>query len=449
MAITVTKEPFNYSPAYNEQVFEFETNSNEANFRFYIEMKLEGDLMTAPIRLPKRPNSMKAILDVKEIVATYVKNEFLQNGGSARMKLNTSFLEYEIEIGEEYSGGWQYDDYEFNSNIASVFNGYTKLVSTLDHSFVVGDQIEVVQSDGGVLKPAVSGLHTVVEIPNSKQIVLNIPWVGSGIAIAGVASYADGRKTVVKNLASKTKTVFNGAYDVRDYQRNYDGADFATSPRRWSASVEGFRVLPNFDFRLNIFNWGLSAFNLNVTTDDGFVGVITNNGTASDQFFISDDMDMYSSNNRSKLILPTTKEITVKAGTLSREFKFLVNHTCPVDRLDLLFVDRFGSWMPFYFDKVNELLTESVKETIVNENLERETIGANERIGYLLRSGYLNEAELELFNILITSPEVKMKVGEHWEKVYLTTTTTQTARNRMKKSKEVNLYFSKDNRVNI
>ena len=92
---------------------------------------------------------------------------------------------------------WTYGDYQFNSS-AGPYNSYIKLTSTgfgnAIHSFRVGDYIRVAQSDGGTLKPMLQANFKVVEIINTKTIVIDIPFteVGSGIAVGGVCYPMDG-----------------------------------------------------------------------------------------------------------------------------------------------------------------------------------------------------------------------------------------------------------------
>ena len=92
---------------------------------------------------------------------------------------------------------WDYGDYQFNSS-AGPYNAYIKLTSTgfgnAVHSFRVGDYIRVAQSDGGSLKPMLQANFKVVEIVNTRTIVIDIPFtdVGSGIAVGGVCYPLDG-----------------------------------------------------------------------------------------------------------------------------------------------------------------------------------------------------------------------------------------------------------------
>lgn len=91
---------------------------------------------------------------------------------------------------------WVYGDYQFM--IGGQFNAYTVLTSSgfgnANHDFSIGDYINVNQTDGGALKPMLQGNFKVVDIRDSKSIVINIPFsqVGSGISIGGTVTPLNG-----------------------------------------------------------------------------------------------------------------------------------------------------------------------------------------------------------------------------------------------------------------
>ena len=92
---------------------------------------------------------------------------------------------------------WVYSDYQFNTG--GPFNAFVKLTTVgftnLQHpNYQVGDWISINQSDGGVTKPALQGQFKIVEIVNSRTIVINLPFtsVGSGPAISGTITPLNG-----------------------------------------------------------------------------------------------------------------------------------------------------------------------------------------------------------------------------------------------------------------
>ena len=92
---------------------------------------------------------------------------------------------------------WRYSDYQFHTG--TNFNAYTKLTTVgftnLQHpGYQVGDWININQTDGGALKPMLQGQFKIVEVPDTRTIVINIPFsqVGSGAVIGGTVYPLDG-----------------------------------------------------------------------------------------------------------------------------------------------------------------------------------------------------------------------------------------------------------------
>ena len=92
---------------------------------------------------------------------------------------------------------WVYGDYQFHTS-PGFYNAYVKLTSlgfgNAQHNFKVGDYIKVAQNDGGTLKPLLQANFKIVEIVNTRTIVIDIPFssIGSGAAVGGTCYPLDG-----------------------------------------------------------------------------------------------------------------------------------------------------------------------------------------------------------------------------------------------------------------
>lgn len=456
MAVSIFSQPLERNPAYNPSMFVIESDSEQPNFRFYIELlDSGGDPITSPLRLPKEPNADTARIDVSKFVRSFVSNQLLE---STNIALTGGVFEYTFSLGEEYTYSWGYDDYEYYTS-SDQYNGYTRLASTDAYIFIVGDQINVIQEDGGALKPMLTGLFTVVALDGANGIIINIPFadVGSGAAIGGVVSYSDGRKIIDDGLVEVTRTVYNGVFQLNDFKRQNSGiTEFITDPRKFATNLKsGFRVMPDFVFYLNTLLFDITPTYLEVSNDTGLT-CVTDIDKTSDamQFKVTYDESEYDSETGTgTLVESETKKIFIEfgdaEGTLSEIIELDVFHNCTPDLIELLYCDRFGSYLPFYFRQVNDKQTEVAKESIVNPDFESEVIGATTQRSWNLRSDYLNDVELELYEILISSPDVRMKINGYWEKVIITTTNTTTARNRVKKRKEMSIRLAAKDEVNV
>jgi len=118
----------------------------------------------------------------------------VNNGIFSRTEHNPRIL---TRFNSSTGATWSYDDYQFNTG--GNFNAFTKLTTdgftNITHpNYKVGDWIMVNQSDGGVAKPALQSQFKIVEIVDTKTIVVNLPFslVGAGAAISGIITPLNG-----------------------------------------------------------------------------------------------------------------------------------------------------------------------------------------------------------------------------------------------------------------
>lgn len=443
MAISITKNVANFTPAFNSAILEATTNNTGSNFRFYVQIKDNANnVVVDGIRIPKQPNTNKMVLDLSPFLRSFVGRSFVEIYGDISQK---KVFDYSVSIGEEYSLGWSYNDYEWNGS-TTIYNGYTKLVGSTAHGFSVGDQIRIRQNDGGALKPQLETLAEVVEIPSSTQIVLNVLWVGSGAAVGGVVTYADERKTVVKDLATTgSKTAYLGSFDPKLWERGYFGNYFnsggVVNP---ACSFMDLYVYGEFEFYLNAYLFqGQTIGKIIGKSSNGnevYSEYITSAKTAG--YMVTSDSDAY--DDGETILDSNTKFIdfyfeTEEGERVTNSVRVHILRGCAEKRQRVLFLDRLGSWLPFDFMLVTDKTTEAETETISNNKNKTEVIGANYSETLLLRTDKLNENQLEQFKVLVTSPAVKMLINGWWEDVEVVNRSTTTANSNQVKRKEVTL----------
>lgn len=161
-------------------------------------------------------------------------------------KINNNLFaptEHNIRILTKFSSStnktWVYGDYQFMSG--GNFNAYVVLTSNgfgnALHPFAIGDYVNVNQTDGGTLKPALQGNFKVVDIRDSKSIVINIPFssVGSGIAMGGVVSPVDGLLPVANDGDAWS---FEGVkYKAYPYLGHFNNPQTPTYDLNWGQTV--------------------------------------------------------------------------------------------------------------------------------------------------------------------------------------------------------------------
>jgi hypothetical protein len=119
---------------------------------------------------------------------------------------------------------WNYDDFVFYSDSGQPNNSKTMLttsgITNVPHNFILGDVVTIVQSDGGLAQPWLTGTFEIVAIPDIYSIVIDKFFVGlGGPAVAGIATPTDG----LVGLGPQSQ---NGAL----YRWQFEGDTFSLYP---------------------------------------------------------------------------------------------------------------------------------------------------------------------------------------------------------------------------
>ena len=172
---------------YNENYITTTGGLSYGEFDYYIdndftsgEKKIELIFSSTPVVSIRNGNSFSDLI-IPKIVKT-------------QQDQSQAFMDHNIRILTRFKSStaatWVYGDYQFNTS-SSPYNAYVKLTSlgfgNAIHSFKVGDYIKVAQTDGGATKPLLQANFKIVEIVNTRTIVIDIPFddIGSGVAIGG------------------------------------------------------------------------------------------------------------------------------------------------------------------------------------------------------------------------------------------------------------------------
>jgi len=249
MAITLIAKPFTFSPAYNELKYIYDsTNKNQLGFKYIFQVRQYGGAQIAEYRVLPLVTSGYGEQDLSKLLSNKVSYD-LPSG--TMYNAANSFYEYDVRIGEEYITGVNYT--------ASLSNNGGNVKVTVTHSFVVGDQVRIVQADNGVANPQLEGLFVVTAITGTTDFTISALWSNVTSATAdGTVTYADKRKTVTRDIEQElNKYVFNGAlpwtqfnaYDLNTYLLDDANALFLTS-----FPTSGITITPTQEVWFNGFN---------------------------------------------------------------------------------------------------------------------------------------------------------------------------------------------------
>lgn len=226
MAQTIIAQPQKFTPAYNPVKYIVDsTNKNKTGFR-YIYQVYNGATNIGTFKVLPTYSTGYGELDLSKFLSSYVSWDFDPNVTQDLDAVN-SFFNYDVIVGEEYL-------YEITYTSALTNSGTITRVN-VSNSFAVGDQINIVQNDGGVANPLLEGLHTITAV-SSTWFEVNVLWSSiTNANIDGVVSYADNRKVITYDITEfANRKVFNGAFTWIDFV-TYNEDDFVLNgvTKRW------------------------------------------------------------------------------------------------------------------------------------------------------------------------------------------------------------------------
>jgi len=442
MALVAQATPQIIVPAYNPIKYIYSSsNVNLQGFKFIYDIYQSGTLnKIAEYRVLPTYSTGFGEIDLSKLLQAKVSYDLNLNNTSV-YNAPGSHYKYDVRIGEEYLTTTLYTA-ALTQWVTAPYAGRVRI--NVANTFLVGDQINITQADLGVANPNLEGLFTVL-VANPAYIVVNSLWsLVTNANIDGAITYADGRKTVNRNLASQLgKYVFNGAikwtewpsYNYQDYMLNGVFDRFLTS---YPAANTNMYATLSQDMWVNCIangsptppdtmvfdNSNGSTFKKNVTAADHVSGVSVGPNNFGVLTLVS---------GSGNLIEPTTEYYQFhyeRNGVMSSD-RYVVN----IDRrirtteYSILFLDRMGSWNSFAFS-LNSYEKGNVTREQFNQDVPGFINGSNQWDYALTERGMTNtyvstETTLDLatnfmtmdmanyFTELISSPFTYVKLSSY------------------------------------
>lgn len=426
-------EPQNFTPAYNECKFIVDsTNKNLDGYRYIFEVYQSGT--------SNRIGYYKALptygtgygeQDLSKLLSNMVSYDF-NPAITTFYDASNSYYKYDVKIGEEYIFTLSY------TSSLTDDSGYVEITPTVGHPFVVGDQLNIIQSDSGVSNPGVEGLHTVTAVNGTTSFTINALWSEvTDATVNGSIKYADNRKDINLNeINTSEKYVFNGAipwidmpfYDENDYELDNTHAQWLTNqPYTFSCTL-------GQDLWLNLKDAGV---NLNervyFTNDDGDVFY---KSIAGAEYIkgVAVGPNNYGSltlvSGTAPLVKQDTKWYTVTYhdgpfnAANSVSYKINIDTRVLISESHILFLDRMGSWSSFAF-QLKSYEKGTIKRETYNKDVpgyvtggewkyktyEQGQVNFNTQVTktFDLNTNWMSEAEANYFQELLTSPQTFVK----------------------------------------
>jgi hypothetical protein len=442
MALVAQATPQVIVPAYNPVKYIYSSsNVNLQGFKFIYDIYQSGTLnKIAEYRVLPTYATGFGEIDLSKLLQAKVSYDLNLNNTSV-YNAPGSHYKYDVRIGEEYLTTTSYS-LALTQYLTAPYAGRVQI--NVANTFIVGDQINITQTGVGVANPNLEGLFTVL-VANPAYIVVNSLW--SQIVNAnkdGDITYADGRKTVNRNLAQQlNKYVFNGAikwsewpsYNYQDFMLNGVFDRFLTN---YPAGNKNMYATLSQDMWVNCIangsptapdtmvfaNDGGNIFEKNVTAVDHLSGVSVgpNNFGALTLVFGSGN-----------LIEPTTEYYDFhyeRNGVISSaRYRVNIDRRIRTTEYSILFLDKLGSWNSFAFS-LNSYEKGNVTREQFNQDVKGFINGSNQWDYALTERGMTNtyvstETTIDLatnfmtldmanyFTELISSPFTYVKLSSY------------------------------------
>lgn len=460
------------NPAFNPMKYIINsTNKNEEGFRYIFDLYEAGTAtkMAEWKKIPK-PVSGYGEVDLARICQSLISCHFNPELLS-REDAPETYFNYDLKVGEEFVV-----PIDYTSSLTQ--NGlYVKITAT--HTFVVGDQVTINQDDGGAANPNLQGLFSVVEVTGTTDFTVSSLWSDvTDATIDGTVLYADNRKTITRDITNLLdNTAWNGVFSFVNFL-NYNENDYelntVTDKLLTTLPSDGIRITPEQSMWMNAFTNEVETFVLVFENDGGdkFEMHLDVSDKVLQACVASPDIDsaLTTVSGTSTLVKSSTKyyDFWIESGAgsqVSQKYRITIDRRCRFNDYEIAFMDRGGSIASFAF-QLKDKLTGSVSKNTYNRHVDgavvsnkwsyktwdKGTTSINHSVDEVLElnTNYLNQAEINYFTELISSPFTYIKVDGVWIGCIIETTSYEVERTSTKRlnRKTIRVKYSNQDVIN-
>jgi len=440
---TIKVSPTDFNPTYNETICVLEsTNIAQENFQWVIEIWIDGlpngvgtTLISTLVILPN-PEGF-GVIDVQRHIENYITTTFQPADLGTTGTAEDSFRIWSLNVTEYF------DNYVWNFDTNNADGLEVAFINVgEDHFFEIGDEVTILQ-DGSPTYPAYDGLDTVLRVPTTDSITINKLFLGATGSEPGTAT---GNKTVEVSQTTASSFLyksFNGVIDFADFN-DFDASVYdmdATNPTAlFLTDIPNNYELSRTDpLWINGYSESRSFITMEIVTDNGefLINPISPTPAINDTYVIQSKIGYTDLLNTDSIVTITsgslpivdvnTTFITAQAmagvTAISEVKSFTVVDKCSkYENIKLFFLDRLGSYIPLNFDRVSKTNVKNERSNYKQNygnydsvaNAWGYTTHARGTTTYDIKStksitctsDWLDDEQVELMQILLTSPDV-------------------------------------------
>jgi hypothetical protein len=391
MSISVQLQPQQLEPVYNPIIIvATSSRQSEDGFQMIGDVYVRGDNVTR-MRVNTNPDGF-CLFDIHKHIENKISFDF--NPNSSGWTIATySAATYSVRLGEEWRPKWTFFDNFFLTGSKLGFIGLAD--DNPQPQFGIGDTINVVQTSpftfsqyNGVATItgifATSGLAAPYNgnrwiIETNKNFLGNTPVNGGTISLFGFRTYINENEFDIGWTTSiaDAKWAFNGVTSFLD--------EISWTSSNWTIGVGTASFLTNVPQHyevgtfsrmwLSVFQGAGDVDKLTIIADGKTFSItnsFTNPQTSNNQPFIQIGCGPFQLINATSsitsvggssfpVISNTTKEYTIwgedtTSGEITKRMTFKLKNYCSrYEKIQLVFLDKLGSFIPFTFNFANRL----------------------------------------------------------------------------------------------
>lgn len=366
MSLTFKVQPVDLVPVYNPVVIVATSSlQTKLNYQLVSNIYCRGSLVTK-MKTPVNPEGF-LVVDLHKHIENRISFDF--NPGLTGFNIATqSFATYSVTFADEFRENWTFTDNSFSPIGATGYVGFVGASGGPKPNFNVGEDIFITQ-DIPYTNPSYNGVHKILSITQSAgiwKIITDATFKLSTPAEGGFITYPNFQLTTISSTYSiGKKGAFNGVLSFLDF-REWDYEDwtgccdakfltnvpstgtyeldrtalmFLNVYQGASNSVGRLRV------RTNLGTFSISNPHTNISTNDQRRLLQVN--ASPFQFYDSGWID----NSTDLMELWWENTSNVKQ---SITYKFKIVDSCSrYEKIQLVFMDKMGSFIPFNFNLVS------------------------------------------------------------------------------------------------
>jgi hypothetical protein len=410
MPLSVINEPSSVFPIWTDYYYQYSSTINSnINFKYFIEyQEYNGTTWSTIDQFARFPDpDGTTTFNLRKYLSAKVESDyFLQNYNSAN-GLYADPLEkvFRLKISEEYA--YQFPYGIFDSSGTQIGTGvsanstkyygiydlkltYTSAVVGDTHTpiFEVGSVVQIIDNSNPITNLAsINGIYTILEV-GINYIVVNGVYDESKTYYTGTVLWSDHRQIINPSTIYTSGTF----YALNSCNENGNHI-FSSLPDYYTLRTNSILLIPIIGFKtVNIYN--------------GATLLLTAAGSSQGNYLL-------------RYKLPSTAmtiyiNVSDGSGTSIENKSIIVSDLCNprFDRVDLYFLDRKGSFTPFYFDLMNiktlNIVNNNYKSMDQYGRTNKYQIDTQVSEQYKLTTDWLSVEQAKLFEELVESAYLYM-----------------------------------------